>query len=63
MDWKLISKKEVQTRAPFECHDCKKEYPAGAYAKNFKFKKEQMYRTKKVCEDCEKYYRTKDLQI
>jgi hypothetical protein len=49
------------TRKDFECSDCEKKLPGGAYAKNYVFKKDDKYITKKICEDCEKYYRRKDL--
>lgn len=64
MSWTLVSKKNVVSRKDFKCHDCEKDWPAGAEAKNFLFKNEQNeYLTKKICEDCEKYYLRKDLKI
>ncbi len=64
MSWTLISKKEVVSKKPWKCHDCEQEFPAGAMAKNYVFRKEKDFITKKICLDkCEKYYRTKDLKI
>ena len=60
MRWILVSKKETQARKHYNCDDCKKEYPAGAFVKRFTFKKEDKYSTKKICENCEKYYRRSD---
>lgn len=62
MKWVLVSKKERIARKPFNCADCKKEFPVGAYAKNFVFKNEDKFETKKICEDCEKYYKREDLK-
>ena len=63
MKWILVSKKDLKTRTPYECADCKTKLPAGSYAKCFTFKKESNYLRKRICEDCEKYYRNKDLKI
>lgn len=62
MNWPLIKKQETICRKPFNCDDCGEQWPSGAYVKKFVFKKDDNYLTKKVCEDCEKYYRRKDMQ-
>lgn len=62
MKWILVSKKETQARKPYKCDDCEKEFPAGAFVKRFTFKNEDKYATKKICENCEKYYKRRDLQ-
>lgn len=61
MDWVLTTKKEAQARKPYTCVDCEKEWPAGAYVKRYVFKKDADFATQKICENCEKYYRVKDL--
>ena len=63
MEWALINKKETSCRKNYNCDDCRKEIPAGAYVKKFTFKKDDKYIVKKICENCEKYYRTKDYSI
>lgn len=63
MTWLLIKKAETQARKPFRCADCETELPAGSYVKRFTFKKDDQYVHKRICEDCEKYYRNKDFKI
>lgn len=63
MEWALINKKEIVTRKASKCDDCENDILPGSYAKRFTFKKDEDYKVKRICEDCEKYYRKKDLKI
>ena len=60
MTWALVSKKEVQCRKDYQCADCETHMPVGAYVKNYTYKKDTEYKVKKICEECEKYYRRAD---
>lgn len=63
MEWNLNKKKETIARVSYKCNDCDKTWPVGAYVKRFTFKNtEGTYSTRKICEECEKYYRRKDLE-
>lgn len=60
MGWNLKTKKEVIARVAYNCNECKKEQPVGAYSKRYTFERDGKYSVKRICEDCEKYYRRTD---
>ena len=63
MEWKLVQKKEANSKKPFKCYDCEQDYPAGTYHKRYVFKKGDEYRTERICPECFKYYIRKDLKV
>lgn len=63
MSWSLIKRKDVVCRKIFVCCDCEIEHPPGTQSTDFIFTKDGKFSTKKVCEDCEKYYKRKDFKM
>ena len=59
----LRSRKHTKNRKDHKCSDCEQVTPAGGQMLTFTYKEGELFSTKKICLDCEKYYRVKDPEM